>query len=462
MTDTIAAGARPAAPTDTSLRHALLDSRQRWRDLVLTAADLAYETDAWGRFVFVMPDPALGWAVATLIDQPAELLLAGGIGANGFNPFRVTVPVRRRLAWLQRANGRPVLLAVSAAPLIDAEGRILGTRGMGVDWSEFDNSAARVASSLRRGEVLDHILWRMGEEVLAPRMMQAALDALVNAIGAEGAAVIDIGGDAGALLVHRAGGGADEVLAEAAALLAAASGPSDAPAKDGRPILVAACRTRFGANAGIALWRSPGSRGWDSEDKLLIGASASLIRMVLEHEAIQHEMARQARTDPLTGLLNRRAFLEEMARHIDRLDREDQPGTLLFADLDYFKPVNDRLGHEAGDEVLVRTANILRKTVRPSDLVARLGGDEFALWMDGADHMTAAERAEHLCTEVPRELREIACDGGPAPTISIGIVTRASGSEEPVDSLLRRADHAMYQVKRTGRGHWHVATEEPA
>jgi diguanylate cyclase (GGDEF)-like protein len=110
----------------------------------------------------------------------------------------------------------------------------------------------------------------------------------------------------------------------------------------------------------------------------------------------------------------------------------------------------------------VRTANILRKTVRPSDLVARLGGDEFALWMNGADHMTAAERAEHLCTEVPYELREIACDGGPSPTMSIGIVTRRVGSQEPVDSLLRRADQAMYEVKRSGRGHWHVATEESA
>ena len=228
-------------------------------------------------------------------------------------------------------------------------------------------------------------------------------------------------------------------LAEAAALLAAASGADGRrrPAMAGRSSSRSAARASA-RNAGLALWRSPGSRGWDSEDRLLVDAAASLIRMVLEHEAIQQEMARQARTDPLTGLLNRRAFLEEMARHIDRLDREEQPGTLLFADLDYFKPVNDRLGHEVGDQVLLRTANILRNTVRPSDLVARLGGDEFALWMNGADHMTAAERADRLCAEVPNALREIAGDGGPAPTVSIGIATREAGSGEPVDSLLRR------------------------
>ena len=109
---------------------------------MLTAADFAYETDAWGRFVFVMPDPALGWSAATLIGQPAELLLAGGTVANGFNPFRVTTPVRRRRAWLQRADGSAVMLAFSAAPLLDAEGRIVGTRGMGVDWTEFDDLPA--------------------------------------------------------------------------------------------------------------------------------------------------------------------------------------------------------------------------------------------------------------------------------------------------------------------------------
>jgi Diguanylate cyclase, GGDEF domain len=332
MTDSIAR--IPHAPgTDATLRRALLDSRQRWRDLVITAADLAYETDAWGRFVFVMPKPALGWAASTLVGQPAELLLAGGLNANGFNPFRVTAPVRRRAAWLKCADGSSILLAFSAAPVSDAEGRIVGTRGMGIDWTEFDETAGRVAASLRRGEVLDHILWRMGHEVFAPRMMQAALDALMNALGAEGAAVIELRSQEGAVMVHRAGGGGDELLVDIADLLATADGPTVGAAKNGRPILVAVCRTRLGANAGVALWRSPGSRGWDAEDMLLINAAASLIRMVLEHEAIQQEMARQARTDPLTGLLNRRAFLEELGRHIDRLDREEQPGTLLFADL---------------------------------------------------------------------------------------------------------------------------------
>jgi diguanylate cyclase (GGDEF)-like protein len=462
MNQTIAAGPRIPARIDETLCHALLDSRQRWRDLVTMGADLAYETDEWGRFVFVIPEPSLGWSTATLIGQPAELLLVGGTMANGFNPFRVTAPVRRRRAWLSRSDGSAALLTFSAAPLFDAEARIVGTRGIGVDWTEYDEHEGQVATALRRGEVLDHILWRMGQEVLAPRMMQAALDALMNALGAEGAAVIGLNGKDGTVLLHRAGGGAEEVQPKATSMLAEASEPADATGEDGRPVVVAACQTRFGAHAGLALWRLPGSRGWDHEDKLLMSAAASLIRLVLEHEAIQQEMARQARTDPLTGLLNRRAFLEEMARHIDRLDRDDQPGTLMFADLDCFKPVNDRLGHEVGDQILMRTANMLRDTLRPSDLVARLGGDEFALWMDGADHMTAAERADRLCRDVPRELDAIAGIEGPTPTLSVGIAERSAGSAELVDSLLRRADRAMYEVKRTGRGHWRVSTEEEA
>ena len=93
-----------AASGDGALCDALLDSRQRWRDLVTMAADFVFETDAWGRLVFVAPDPAIGWPVGTLLGQPAELLLADADGGATFNPFRITVPVRRRRAWLRRPN----------------------------------------------------------------------------------------------------------------------------------------------------------------------------------------------------------------------------------------------------------------------------------------------------------------------------------------------------------------------
>ena len=96
MTDRRRRGRRPALaflPAADALRGALLDSRQRWRDLVTLAADLAFETDADGRFVFVAPDPALGWPAASLLGQPAEQLLAEPAAPGGFNPFRPSAPI---------------------------------------------------------------------------------------------------------------------------------------------------------------------------------------------------------------------------------------------------------------------------------------------------------------------------------------------------------------------------------
>jgi len=99
------AGVPPeATPRDTArdgaLHAALLESRQRWRELVHLTADLAFETDAQGRFVFVAPDTAVGWSAALLVGQPAALLLADSAGQIGFDPFRPTVRTRGRRAWL--------------------------------------------------------------------------------------------------------------------------------------------------------------------------------------------------------------------------------------------------------------------------------------------------------------------------------------------------------------------------
>jgi len=174
--------------------------------------------------------------------------------------------------------------------------------------------------------------------------------------------------------------------------------------------------------------------------------ATNVIRMVLEHEAIQREMHRQARTDPLTALLNRRAFMEELERHADRLDRDGDPGTLMFADMDHFKAVNDAMGHEAGDRVLVAAAELLRRIVRPSDLVARLGGDEFVVLLDSGapDIMRAA--GERLIAEVA----QVTPVGGQPITASAGAVAVGWG-DVTWDDAYQAADVLLYEAKGAGK-----------
>ena len=455
----------PGPPPSGSdpLRAALIDSRQRWQDFVALASDLAFETDEEGRLVFVSPDTALGWPPGSLIGESPEVLLVDPGTGTGLDPFRPQVPMRNCRTWLRRFDGSLVCFTISAAPLRDAENRIVGARGMGSDVTAAERQAQATAAALRRAQVLDHVLWQMRQEVLAPNMMQAALEAVRHATGAEAVAVLDtLPEDPVEGVLYTAGIALPGALRAASALLGAEDpAPRTGSAPDGRALLTSPSFTRFGERIALVLWRAPGARAWEQDDLILASSIASVVRVVLEHEAIQREMARQARTDPLTGLLNRRAVLEEVSKRIDRLDREGLPGTLMFIDLDNFKPVNDRWGHELGDEALRLTAGLLRNLVRPADLVARLGGDEFAVWMDGADDLTASERAESLRRNAPAELAAMLPDGGPLLSLSIGIAARQAGQGEPVESLMRRADLAMYEVKRGGRGHWRVSHEAP-
>lgn len=442
-----------------ALCEALLDSRQRWQDLVSMTSDFAFETDALGRLVFVAPEWVLGWPAGSLLGQPAANLLAGPPG--GFDPFHPDSVIRDRRCWMKRADGGVACLAFACTPLWDGED-IIGSRGAAHDVTEQDRHETAMAMALRRGEVIEHILMQMRQEVLAPRMMQAVLQELTAVMGAEGAAVVDLLAALDAdIVLHQVGGPLEPALSTMQELLHSPTiEPVAAISPGGHPVLACPSDTRFGARAGLALWRAAGAEAWGAEDMLLASAATAIVRVVLEHDAIQRELARQARTDPLTGLLNRRSFLEEIPRRINRLDCEGLPGTLMYLDLDYFKDLNDTHGHDVGDAALLLTATLLRNTVRPADLVARLGGDEFAVWLDGSDELTAAERAERLRIVAPGTFAE-AMPIMPRPlSMSIGISSRHAGGGEDLDSMMRRADKAMYEVKRAGRGHWCVARNE--
>lgn len=451
-----------AEPLIEPLRSALFDSRQRWREFVMLTADFVFETDMAGRFTFVGPDPALGWPVPALLGRYGAEILPEP--ANQGNPFLPTAIRQRRQIWLRRMDGGFACLRLTTVPMTDNEGRIMGQRGSGIEITDDEDRRVEIIAALRRNEVIDHILWHIRQEMLAPSMVRAGLSALVNALGAEGGAVIDLHRDATLEwredpVRHRTSNVPEDIVDVALEHLCRPNqvGPMQAAGPKSERLLIASCAARLGGAAALVLWRSQGARAWEIEDHAVLAAAIGILRLVLEQESIQQDMARQARTDPLTGLFNRRAFVEEVERRIGRLDREGLPGTLMFVDVDNFKSVNDRLGHEAGDQALIVTASLLRATVRPADLVARFGGDEFALWLDGADEFSASERAEALCERGPKELAHLAAGEAAPISFSIGIATRWSDERLDLDHLMRRADQAMYDVKRTGRGRWRVS-----
>ncbi|MBP7131977.1 MAG: GGDEF domain-containing protein [Aquabacterium sp.] len=153
--------------------------------------------------------------------------------------------------------------------------------------------------------------------------------------------------------------------------------------------------------------------------------------------------------DVLTGLLNRRAIEAMLDREAQRLERFSEPFSILLIDIDHFKLVNDRLGHAAGDQVLIEVARRLQAEAREVDHVARYGGEEFCVLLPHTDHEGALQAAERLRESVCE--RPIIWGEASVPvTISMGLVC-AEDPRERLPSLLRRADAALYEAKEGGR-----------
>ncbi len=170
------------------------------------------------------------------------------------------------------------------------------------------------------------------------------------------------------------------------------------------------------------------------------------------HNAQLHRQVEQLSvTDPLTGLANRRRFDRELADELTRARRYAKPLSLILCDIDLFKTVNDRLGHPAGDAALRAMGEVLRQTVRETDLPTRVGGEEFAVLMPETGPDEALEVAERLRSGV--ENRAVEWEGQTFRlTISVG-VTGSAGEALPdtPDELYRLADGAMYRAKEAGR-----------
>lgn len=167
---------------------------------------------------------------------------------------------------------------------------------------------------------------------------------------------------------------------------------------------------------------------------------------VEDQERIIADLEKDARTDALTGLANRRVFEAELKRSVAAARRYKRLSALLVLDLDGFKAVNDQLGHMVGDEVLVHVAKLLKQNTRPTDIVSRLGGDEFCVILNEVRSRNDAERRSKTLNDTINQSLCLVSQKNISLSASIGTYT--FGENDDVEGIINKADQLMYSQKQ--------------
>lgn len=431
-----------------NLRTALTESRQRYKDLVEISSDFAWETDAEGKFKFVSPRGALNYRADQLVGRDPREFLFLPAETDTDLPFAAKAPREDVTIWAKRADGKPACLLVSCLPVLAEDGAWLGARGVARDVTEARERDVALARARAREQLLAYIVRQIRDEIVPQNMMNAAAAAIAKGFGAVGCRIYRARPEGG-FQVAAEFGPATQVEAPLSSLGVAGEGWRSQ--SDGKRMIGIATRYRQAVNGAISLWRNEDSRDFDKEDLGLLAELADQIGIALQQLANHEELERLSCTDTLTGLLNRRVFIETVRRRLEDAGGSGRPGALGYVDLDNFKCVNDSFGHQRGDAVLVAVADILRGHVGARDLAARLGGDEFAVWFEDTDADRAAAKAAALRTGAAA-LAPFAGDAARPLGFSVGIAVFDPSSGEPIDQLMARADAAMYSIKKSGKG----------
>ncbi|MBY0509464.1 MAG: diguanylate cyclase [Rhodospirillaceae bacterium] len=458
---------------DNSLRLALVDSRRRYKDFIDISTDFAWETGADRRFSFVPPRGALGYSADGLMAmEPVALMVTES--SSGDSPFLTRRRIENEEAWLRTSDGRSACVVVSAMPLVARDGTWLGARGVCRDVTEIRDREATLTRVRNRERVLTRIVRAFRDEVNPEAMLGVAAEALAKGLGAEHCHIFrTMSAEPGQLaanvppanvpanptpgfqLAARYG---DLNAAQAAPVLTTIAGGAGAVELllGDRQVLAAPARYQSDSNGAVVLWRPVERGAWSDDDRLLIGDIANQVGITIEQFTHHEHVLRISRTDALTGLLNRGAFMDALKRFLSRLKRDGGNAVLMYVDLDNFKIVNDVRGHQAGDDLLMKIRDILVQQTRPTDMIARLGGDEFAVYLNGADLTIAKTRATQFLERIKGLVH---LSGSPERPVgmSIGIAVWEQEANEELDAFLARADAAMYKAKRGGKGSFTIA-----
>lgn len=435
---------------ERSLRAALIESRERYKDLVEACSDFAWETDAEGRFTFVSPRGVAGYAAGQLVGQSAEdFLLQGEAGAG--SPFATRAPIEGIEIRLRGADEEAACFSVAAVPLTGADGAWCGARGVCRDVTRDRDRAAELARSHHREALLGYILRIVRDELDPAAMLKAAAGAMRPALSVRGVAIFRRQG--GERFARMAQSGRLPEAQRIAPLLARVLAGEDevAACVDRGRLLIKATRVEAQANGALCLWRDDHRRGNDAENAILLAEIAAQIGVANEQLSRERQMERQSSIDAVTGLLNRPGFVGSLASRFARAGDRDQASALFAIGL-------DAAGADQ-DQVLADFAVLLKQQTRAVDLAARFGGAEFTLFLAGIDAENARRKAAALLAAAGSLRRRKGCEAT-AVGLSIGVAFYDPATPEAVEALIGRADRALRAAAPAGEGA--VRFAEPA
>lgn len=459
---------------EQAMRLALVESRDLYRDLARCSSDFSWQTDENGVFSFVSAKGALGYSAKALNGKASIELVDLNDGLPSAIPFVTREPVDDTPLPLTGADGERHYCIISALPNFSRDGEWRGARGVCKDITE-SHLRQQALKRLRQREdqiraVVDATNRTLDLEVAyadAAEIIAYACDFLQTTIlsvapGGQPTPLGEYCAPQHAQLVPM-----PEAVFARLHTLSPGKSSTEEVTIDGATHLLTP--TSHGGVVNGAIWaikaeraaqRSEAKSADTDSDIPLWEAVAANIGIAIAHANQLTMLESQSRTDELTGLLNRRAFMSDLTKRLAHQSRTGQAGVLLYIDLDNFKTVNDTFGHEAGDQVLRDIAGLLTTGSRIGDLCARLGGDEFALWLEATTASGAKAKSEHLLGN----LTQINTDAGihadsalPRLGLSIGIAVADPADGEALADLLNRADSAMYQAKRGGKNRFEFA-----
>ncbi|MBT5298937.1 MAG: sensor domain-containing diguanylate cyclase [Rhodospirillaceae bacterium] len=444
---------------ERNLRSALVESRQRYKDLVEVSSDFYWETDPQGKFVFVSPRGGLGHASEDLIDRDGSEFV---VDPEAFSPlpFVSERPLEDVEMWFMGKDEETACMLVSCVPLFreDENGREWsGTRGVCRDVTEERRSEAALSRARHREQLLGYIVSSVRDELDPQNMLTAAATTTARALGVAGCRIYRQTEPDKVLIAAEYGN--TEELEELDESIRDLGLQSEVKLVEIGPwsTLAVATHYRQEMNGAITIWRSAKGDPWEDDHLILIADIANQLGIANEQVTNHERIVALSRTDSMTGLLNRRAFFEEeLPRRASRLERSRESAALFYVDMDNFKLVNDTHGHQIGDDAIMFLRDMLIDFSRPGDVIARLGGDEFAMWLDGISSEVAEVRATSLIKQSQPMLQFSGDDDHPLG-ISVGIAVYEPDTHESIDDLLARADAAMYAIKNAGKGGFHMA-----